>query len=389
MTSFKRFAAATAAALTFALAAAAPAHSFQFAPTTVDVEKMRKNLVAALKGKTVGYGYAITRNGVLVKAGGGGYARRHKDGKLSFNSKRRMEVMSVTKNVTAVGVLRLLEQNNLSIDTPVAGFLPASWSKGPGFSGSGGVTFRHLLTHTSGLNQEFKALDDTSQWGNDWKGLEWVVANGTTPGSAHSYKNANYALFRVLIPALWRELDPSVPVVTEGNSWALTLGYLQQNLFTPSGIGAVTCWPANTAKAPLAYSRYLRFATGKLVQMSGSQAGGCGGHRGLHLSARDLVRFQVQLRYTQTLLSSQARAQMDSLKLGWSNSSNGSATAGTQGKYWHGGDGYWGKGRKRRELHVCVMKLPAGVEASLLVNSKIGNGKSQCTILRTAFDEAL
>lgn len=391
MTQTKQLCARIAVTAALAIAAAAPAQAAPdgYASPAVDVDAMGQAIAGSLQGRTVGFGYAITKDGKLVKAGGGGYARRAIDGKLTFTSTRRMEVMSVTKNVTAVAVLRLLEQNDIGVDTPVDDFLPAGWSTGLGFWGANGVTFRHLLTHTTGLGQMFDSLSDTSQWGNDWDGLEWVVLNGATPGASYSYKNANYALFRVLIPALWRELDPSVPVVTEANSWELTLAYLQQQLFAPIGLSSVTCWPTDPAKAPLAYPRRFVMGAGKLVKLNGSSLGSCGGHRGLHLSARDLVRFQAHLRHTETLLSSEARAQMDSLKLGWQNGSNGSAASGTSGKYWHGGDGFWGSGKKRREIHTCVMKLPYGVEASVLVNSPITGGTSQCTILKDAFDSAL
>jgi CubicO group peptidase (beta-lactamase class C family) len=389
MTRFSRL--GTAMAATAALAAAAsPAQAApgDLAAPTVDVAKMGQEIAGSLQGRTVGFGYAIAKDGKLAKAGGGGLARRAVDGRLAFTSKQRMEVMSVTKNVTAVAVLKLLDANDIPVDTPVDEFLPDGWPKGLGFWGADGATFRDLLAHTSGLGQAATALSDTSQWGNDWDGLEWIVLNGATPGSSYSYKNANYALFRVLIPALWQRIDPGVPVVTEANSWELTLAYIQQHVLEPIGLHQVTCWPVNPAKAPLAYKRRFARGTGQLVKRNGSGLGGCGGHAGLHLSARDLVRFQVYLRHTTQVLPAAVREQMDDLKLGWNPGSDGSGSSGTVGKYWHGGDGFWGKGRNSREIHTCVMKFPDAVEASLLVNSPIGGGRSQCTILKDAFDAA-
>jgi CubicO group peptidase (beta-lactamase class C family) len=59
-----------------------------------------------MNGNAVGFGYAIARNGQLKKSGGGGYARTPDDGDVPFTSKKRIEVMSVTKNLTALGLLR-------------------------------------------------------------------------------------------------------------------------------------------------------------------------------------------------------------------------------------------------------------------------------------------
>jgi CubicO group peptidase (beta-lactamase class C family) len=393
MTRFSRFGTAiTATAATAALVAApSPAHAAPgaYAPPTVDVAKMRTEIVESLRSRAVGFGYAIAKDGKLAKSGGGGLARRAVDGRLRFSSAQRMEVMSVTKNVTAVAMLKLLDANDIPVDTPVDEFLPDGWSKGFGFWGSNGATFRDLLAHTSGLGQAATTLSDTSQWGNDWDGLEWIVLNGATPGSPYAYKNANYALFRVLIPELWRRINPSVPVVTEANSWEQTLAYIQQHLLEPIGVHQVTCWPANPAKAPLAYPRRYVLGKGKLVKRNGSGLGACGGHAGLHLSARDLVRFQVHLRHTNQLLPAHVREQMDDLELGWNPSSNGSTDSGTAGKFWHGGGGHWGKGSKRREINTCVMKLPYGVEAALLVNSPIAGGRSPCGILKDSFNDAL
>jgi CubicO group peptidase (beta-lactamase class C family) len=377
-----------AVALTLVVSATAGAAlPTQFQASSIDLDEMRDYIEDELDDNAVGFGYAIARNGQLKKYGGGGYARTPDDGDVAFTSKQRIEVMSVTKNATAVGVLRLLDRLDISVDEPIHPWLPDEWAQGLGFWGSGGVTFRHLLSHTSGLNQAFLALnnpDNQAQWGNDWDGLEFVVANGTSPGSTASYKNANYALFRILIPALWRDLDPSIPQVTKWNSWELYLSYMQKNLFEPIGIKSVTCWAANPATAPLAYDIADPDKSGALVQRIGSSLYGCGGHAGLHLSARDLVKFQVYLRHTEKLLTNETRALMDThLELGWNKNSNGSGS--WAGKFWHGGDGFFSNGR---EIHTCVMKFPDNVEASLVVNSKLTGGLTQCGVLVDAFDAA-
>jgi hypothetical protein len=50
----------------------------------------------------------------------------------------------------------------------------------------------------------------------------------------------------------------------------------------------------------------------------------------------------------------------------------------------HGGDWYKGSGR---ETHTCMMELPHGVNASIIINSSSDNDR--CAILRDAYNAAL
>ena len=75
----------------------------------------------------------------------------------------RFDLASLTKIVaTTTLLLRFLERGRLFLDQPVASVLPAF-----GAPGKGQVTFRHLLTHTSGLPA--------------WKDLREDVAAGADP----------------------------------------------------------------------------------------------------------------------------------------------------------------------------------------------------------------
>ena len=42
---------------------------------------------------------------------------------------------------------RLLLKKGIPFDTPIAGYLPTYWAKGPNV---GKITFRHLMTHRRG-----------------------------------------------------------------------------------------------------------------------------------------------------------------------------------------------------------------------------------------------
>jgi len=55
---------------------------------------------------------------------------------------------SITKPILATAVMQMVERGRLLLGAPVASILPAFDA-----SGKGGVTVRHLLTHTSGLDE--------------------------------------------------------------------------------------------------------------------------------------------------------------------------------------------------------------------------------------------
>ena len=350
-------------------------------PGAIDLNKMANNIHKDLNSKAVGYSFVINKNGLLAKTGSGGLAKRPIDGIQKMTINHRLQVASVNKTLTAVAVLQLLKANGLSINSKVSPWLPGTWTQG--FGVWNGLTFKHLLAHTSGFNQMFNALSpaDQANWNNSWDGMEFAVSNGAQPGSSYSYKNMNFALFRVIVPALWKAVNPAIGLITRNNYDDLFRQYMQKYVFNPAGIKNVKC-VTQTASYPaaLGYDFSQPFEKGLRGNITSD---GCGGHAGFHLSARNLAAFMAHLRYGK-LLSPTQRNLMDSYKLGWKNDSNSGGTL--SGKYYHGGDWYQSGGR---EWHTCVMKYPQSVEAVLIVNSKINDGKYQCTILKDAFNHAV
>jgi CubicO group peptidase (beta-lactamase class C family) len=63
----------------------------------------------------------------------------------------RFQAASVSKPVTAWGVLRLVEQRRIGLDEPVVGHL-RRWNPPPSPFQAGGITVRRLLSHTAGLS---------------------------------------------------------------------------------------------------------------------------------------------------------------------------------------------------------------------------------------------
>lgn len=349
----------------------------------VDTEKVAQTLHAKLgNGNTVGYAFAITEDGQLAATGAGGKARIDKN--IAFTANTRMDIASATKNISAAALLKLVEKRGVTLDTKLWGYLPLdlratmdeSWKN---------LTIKHILGHRSGIAQMLAGLSDAdrAKTSNLYEGIKFAMTKPIVVDSDWSYKNMNYAIARLIIPKLWDLTEPTRGVpdsINSTNSGPWTLAYINERLFAPAGIAPTSC-VANPDTAAHAYDIADTAKGGVLVQLDGTDFEACGGHRGLHLSAVDMVRWQAHLRHG-TVVSSTVRQQMDSFRLGWYETM--SNTGSWAGSYTHGGDLFLGGSR---EQHSCQGKFSGNVEVTVLVNSKV-LGAYQCSILLDAVKTA-
>lgn len=94
---------------------------------------------------------AVVRNGKTIYAKSHGFADSTRTRPLRVGS--QFILGSISKQTTAVLVLRELEKGNLSLQDPIGKYLPdlpASWTDS--------VTIHHLLSHTSGVVREDEPL---------------------------------------------------------------------------------------------------------------------------------------------------------------------------------------------------------------------------------------
>ena len=133
----------------------------------------------------------------------GAAGRRHARHERALRVTDRVQVGSVAKTLIAVAVLRLVTERRLGLDASLASLLPQisidnPWSGGP-------ILVRHLLDHTSGL-------DDARLWqlfNNEPRPdspLEAGFAPGRLrlvvrypPGERFSYSNSGYGLLALVI----------------------------------------------------------------------------------------------------------------------------------------------------------------------------------------------
>jgi CubicO group peptidase (beta-lactamase class C family) len=121
-------------------------------------DPVRTGLVQAVEGAarralaastTPGLAVALVYHGQVVWAAGYGVADRTTGQPVTAAT--RFQAASLSKPVTAWGVLRLVEAGRIGLDEPVVGHL-RRWRPPPSRFDADGLTVRRLLSHTAGLS---------------------------------------------------------------------------------------------------------------------------------------------------------------------------------------------------------------------------------------------
>jgi D-alanyl-D-alanine carboxypeptidase len=150
---------------------------------------------------------------------------------------------------TGIAVLQQVERGALSLDDPVAKFIPEFPMQGRR------VTVRQLLNHTSGIvdyhylgdpieatSRQPKALDEVMAL---YAGKDWV----NEPGQKWDWSISG---FQLLVTIVERVTGQSFP------------DYVQQNIFTPAGVTSTTYCDDFTLVKGLSHA-YRRFETGYIA----------------------------------------------------------------------------------------------------------------------------
>ena len=260
----------------------------------LDVEGLRRDLHALLSPCLAGYALQLRRYGRVMIDDHAGPARTRDDGDVAWGPGVKMHVASASKLITAMAMTKVLHSRNISPNATIARWLPAHWVRGPGVDR---LTFRQLLTHTSGL----VALDEPGR--ADYQFMKDEIARGVVGGTG--YRNINYSLCRILISTIDAPfLFDLLPTVND-NYWDLTTirhyrDYVQENVFDPVGVTSAFTHATDHA---LAYPFPVDApgqATGDLSTMSGAV--------GWHLSVDDLLAIMAAFRRLGTIVDP-ARAQ--------------------------------------------------------------------------------
>jgi CubicO group peptidase (beta-lactamase class C family) len=128
-----------------------------------------------------------------------------------------MFIASLSKPITALAVMQLVDSGQLELDAPVRAYIP--WFEVADAEISGRITVRHLLNQTSGLSDLGYALDLPPNAGIEEAVRALRRADPVTePGERFMYFNPNYTVLGLLIE------------VVSGQSYA---EYMRQHVFEP------------------------------------------------------------------------------------------------------------------------------------------------------------
>lgn len=195
------------------------------------------------------------------------FGSRDLEAKAPMAKDTLFRIASMTKPITAIGIMILVDEGKLSPDDDVAKHLPEfgpQWLSGPSIGeGPGGparalirpkrgVKVRDLLTHTSGVANYPPGVSDVYQKRNRTL-AETALATGLQPlvfepGTAWSYSNPG-------IDTLGRIIE-----VASGQSYE---AFLKARVFDPLGMTDTTFYPTKEQRERLAVV-YFKGKGGKL-----------------------------------------------------------------------------------------------------------------------------
>jgi CubicO group peptidase (beta-lactamase class C family) len=120
------------------------------------------------------------------------------------------QMASVSKWVTAWGIMALVQRGRLELDVPVSRYL-TRWQLPPSQFDNDGVTVRRLLSHTAGLTDGLgylgfppgtraQSLEDSLTYASDHTPFaDGHVRVGRAPGSRWQYSGGGFALLQLVI----------------------------------------------------------------------------------------------------------------------------------------------------------------------------------------------
>jgi len=157
-------------------------------------EQIRSYAEAVARSEPTGFSLAVTRRGHIVIARG--FGTQSSD--IPRAAEPVYHVDSVTKQITATAIMLLVRDGKLSLDDRASKYVPELAAKFPT------VTIRHLLTHTSGI-EDYTVLPTWSAV--ESKPLSHAdvlarIANGRSlfaPGTQWQYSNSGFFLLGVVI----------------------------------------------------------------------------------------------------------------------------------------------------------------------------------------------
>ncbi|CAG4998086.1 Protein flp [Dyadobacter sp. CECT 9275] len=187
----------------------------------------------AVKNHFPGLAYGIVVDGVLLYSGGYGYSELKTA--VPATGKSLFRIASMSKSVTAMGILALRNEGKLKLDDPAYLYIPELKDM-PGITmDAPAITIRHLLTHAAGFPED-NPWGDRQLDSHDDELIALIkkgISFSNAPGTTYEYSNLGFALLGRIITQL------------SGRPYQ---DYINEKIFKPLGM-THTIW--EYSKAPV------------------------------------------------------------------------------------------------------------------------------------------
>lgn len=197
---------------------------------------------------------------------------------IPIDSATVFQAASISKAVTAWGIMRLVQEGRLDLDAPVSTYL-TRWQLPPSSFRDDDVTLRRVLSHTAGLSlpsyvgfdpaAELPSFESSLSGATNGSGALALVAQ---PGEQFSYSGGGYTLLGLIIEEV------------SGQPFA---DYMAANILLPLGMESSSYLPDEEMLARIAQAHDFHRHTIPNYRLAAQGAGS------LHTSAEDLGKFAI------------------------------------------------------------------------------------------------
>jgi len=226
------------------------------------IEKIDKEDIPSLS-------VAVVENGEIIWMESFGYA--DKENKIKATPNTLYTIASISKPITATGIMKLVEDGKLDLDANIETYLDNIKLKYY-TNDSNKVTCRNLLSHTSGLPMHFQYFydDDTVAIPDVMQVVDQYGIIVKPPSSKYVYANLGYGILGEIISKI------------TGKNFN---DYMTEEIFTPMGMTQTTLDISSKTKNKLAKRYDIK---GNLIPFSFADTPGAAN---VSTSIHDLIQF--------------------------------------------------------------------------------------------------
>lgn len=244
----------------------------------------------------------------MIYGRGFGLARLDSVAPVTLNT--MFNICSVSKQFSAVALLKLAEQGKLSLDDKVLKFFPAL-----PYDVFKDITLRHLLSHTSGIpdsrprtaeqwskylekhKSRFDNVEDFKRFCEEDESLEYLTTLDSlnfAPGSTYEYMNPTFQMMLSIVEQASGE---------NFDSW------MRANVFEPAGMSRAVYYTPDVYIPDMAHG-YERSSDGRWEESDYGEASffGTKADGGLYTSPLEFVKWDKAL-FSDRIISAQSREE--------------------------------------------------------------------------------